>query len=49
MGDLLLNAQGVADVVLGPIEEGPDGRVIGAHLELWEAGERRAEETVGAR
>jgi hypothetical protein len=48
MRDLLLKAQGVEDVILGPIKEGPDGRIIGAHLELWQAGERRAEELVGA-
>ena len=47
MADLLLKVQDIADVVLGPIEEGPDG-FVGAHPDLWEAGERRAEELVGA-
>lgn len=48
MSELLLKAQGIADVILGPIEE-TDGQFVGAHPDLWESGERRAEELVGAR
>ena len=43
--ELMLKTQGVEDVILGPIEEGPDG-FTGSHSELWEAGERRAKELV---